>query len=227
MPPVPDLTDTLARRVVERSAAERQAKLAEEMSRIVEATYDLVERTGNLDPSIREILAHTGLSTQSFYRYFRSKDELMLAMLHDGRRRLVQYLAHQMEKVPKPEDKVRAWIQGVMAQAATPSVAARTRPFFAGEDRLAEMFPDEHRESVEALEQLLIPPLAELSAPARPSPSSKAPAVSRVKVRHDAEAIYRLTFATLHDHLAGREKPTPSTVEHLVKFIFRGLGNGR
>ncbi len=38
------------------------------MRRIVDATYELIERTGSLDPSLRDILAHTGLSTQAFYR---------------------------------------------------------------------------------------------------------------------------------------------------------------
>jgi len=200
--------------------AQRQERLAVEMRRVVESTLELVQRTGNLDPSIREILAHTGLSTQSFYRYFRSKDELMLALLDDGRSRLVEYLEHRMAKAAQPASRVRAWIEGVMAQAADPGAAARTRPFSVGEDRLAEMFPEEHRRSVESLASLLIGPLEGLTS-SRPTASSKA------KVRRDARAIYRLTFATLHDHLISCEEPAPATVEHLVTFALRGAGATR
>ena len=37
--------------------ADRQAEYTQEMRRIVEATYELIERTGSLDPSLRDILA--------------------------------------------------------------------------------------------------------------------------------------------------------------------------
>ena len=96
------LTETLARRAVERSVADRHAEYTQEMRRIVEATYDLIERTGSLDPSLRDILAHTGLSTQAFYRLFRSKDELLLVLLDDGRRTLVDYLSARMATEPTP-----------------------------------------------------------------------------------------------------------------------------
>ena len=94
---MPRLTETLARRAVERTYADRQVEYAQEMQRIVEATYDYIERTGSLDPRCGTSSAHAGLSTQAFYRYFRSKDELMLVLLDDGRRRLVEYLSHRMQ----------------------------------------------------------------------------------------------------------------------------------
>jgi AcrR family transcriptional regulator len=215
VPTTSRLTDSLARRVAQRSVAEKQAELAGEMDRIVEATYDLVERTGNLDPSMRQILAHSGLSTQAFYRHFRSKDELMLALLDEGRRRLVVYLERRMKRVGSPEEKVRAWVEGVMAQASEPRAAARSRPFFADEDRLAEMFPDEHAASVDALVSLLNDPLSQLNNQGRRS-------VPETEL--DAQAIYRLTFATVHDHLIRRVKPREATIEHLVSFMLRAIG---
>ena len=161
------LTETLARRAVERAVADRQAEYAHEMQRIVEATYDLIERTGSLDPSLRDILAHTGLSTQAFYRLFRSKDELLLVLLDDGRRRLVDYLAGRMAAAGSPPDRVRAWMEGVLAQASTARAAERTRPFLANEDRLSELFPEEQRESVDLLVDLLVVPLTEASPDGR------------------------------------------------------------
>ena len=84
-----DLRGTLAQRAVDRSLGDRRTQYADEIQRVLEATYDLIERTGDVDPSLREILAETGLSTQAFYRYFQSKDELMLLLLDDGRRQLL------------------------------------------------------------------------------------------------------------------------------------------
>ena len=45
---MPSMTETLARRAVEKTSADRQARYAKEMGRIIEATYEYVERTGNL-----------------------------------------------------------------------------------------------------------------------------------------------------------------------------------
>ena len=213
MSATPPLTDTLARRAVERTVAERMAELAGSMQRVVEATYELVERTGTVDPPMRQILARTGLSTQAFYRLFRSKDELMLVLLDDGRRRLVAHLERRMARAGSPEARVRAWVEGVMAQAADPRAASRTRPFVASEDRIAEAFPEEHAASVDQLVDLLVAPLAELAGGRRTA-----------VVRGDAEAVYRLTLATLRDHLLSRQRPAPATVEHLVGFCLRGVG---
>jgi AcrR family transcriptional regulator len=212
------LTETLARRAVERTVADRQAEYAQEMRRIVEATYGLIERTGSLDPSLRDILADTGLSTQAFYRLFRSKDELLLVLLDDGRRRLVDYLAGRMAAVDLPTDKVRAWIEGVLAQASTPKSAERTRPFLANEDRLSELFPMEQRESVDLLVDLLVQPLTDAT------PVDGPPDAPPDAPRRDAEAIYRLVFGLLHAHLIQRTRPTAETIGHTVRFCMLGAG---
>ena len=208
------MTETLAQRAVARSAAERQVEYAREMRRIMDATYDYIERTGSLEPSLRDILGHCGLSTQGFYRYFRSKDELMLVLLDDGRRRLVDYLSQRMDEADTPPAKIRAWIEGVLAQASHERAAARTRPFAANEDRLAELFPDEQRESVDLLMGLLIEPLD------RAHVASSGPDASR----DDAGAIYRLAFGVLRAHLILRTRPSASEVEHVVRFCLRGTG---
>ena len=110
---------TLANRAVDRSLGDRRAQYAEEIQRVLETTYDLIEESGNVDPSLREILAASNLSTQAFYRYFQSKDELLLLLLDDGRRRLVGSLERRMNKATTPAGRVRAWIEGVLAQAST------------------------------------------------------------------------------------------------------------
>jgi AcrR family transcriptional regulator len=217
MSSTPPVTDALARRAVERAVADKQSELARSMQAIVESTYALMEESGDIDPPMRAILAHSGLSTQAFYRQFRSKDELMLALLDDGRRRLVGYLQRRMQRASSPNAQVRAWIEGVMAQAADARAAGRTRPFVAGEARIAELFPDEHDASVEQLVSLLVPPLSAITS----SKGSEEP--DGEGVHRDADAVYRLTFATLRDHLLSRRKPTPVTTDHLVRFVFRAV----
>ena len=96
------ITEQLAGRAVERTVAGRRAEYEAEMRRIVETTFSLIQRTGSLDPSIRDILAESGISTQAFYRYFASKDELMLVLLDEGRRRLMDTLERRMRRARPP-----------------------------------------------------------------------------------------------------------------------------
>lgn len=206
------LTVAVARRSLERSVAQRTDAYVQEVQRILDATYAVIARTGSFDPKLRDVLRQSGLSTQGFYKHFRSKDELMLVLLDDGRRRLVGYLSHRMEKKRSPAEKIGAWIEGVLNQAEDPDVASRTRPFLAHQDRLAEQFPEEQQQSVDLLIDLLTEQIAGMSG------RSRAPA------RRDANAIYQLAFGTLHWHLSHGTTPSPSDLDHVVKFSLRGIG---
>ena len=199
----PDLTEAIATRAIERSVAERRAEYVQEIQRILDATYRVIERTGELDPSLRDILREAKLSTQGFYRYFQSKDELLLLLLDDGRRRLVGYLEHRMARARSRDGRIRAWVEGVLAQASRPDAASRTRPFFANEDRLAATFTDEHQASIDALLDLL---------------------AADVPNRRDAEAMYHTTFGALHAALRRGTPVTTAEIEHLVRFCIQGMG---
>ena len=206
-----NLTEDLARRALEKSTGDRRATYAHEIERIIEATYQVIERTGRFDPSLREILKLTQLSNQAFYRYFQSKDELLLVVLDDGRRQIVDYLKHRMSLASNPEDQVRAWVEGVLAQAKDPVAASRTRPFVVSPDRLVEAFPDEMRISRDRLIEILAEAIGRVRT------------ASAVTTWRDAEAIYHLTFGALHEHLSRRTIPEGEEVEHAVQFVLRSL----
>jgi AcrR family transcriptional regulator len=203
----------LADRAVERTVAGRRAEYGAEMRRIVDTTFALVERSGTLEPSMREILAETGLSTQAFYRYFSSKDELMLALLDEGRRRLVDTLERRMSRAESPAAQVEAWVEGVLAQAANPGAAARTRPWVLSEQRLGELFPEQHQASVDLLVGLLATPIAGLQG--RKAAAAPVDAM--------ATMVYLLTFAVLRAHLAAGTKPDASERAAVVAFCLRGV----
>jgi AcrR family transcriptional regulator len=207
----PNLTEDLARRAIERSTGDRRTTYAQEIERIIEATYQIIEKTGSFDPSLREILKLTKLSNQTFYRYFQSKDELLVVVLDDGRRQIVDYLKHRMSMTSNPEDRVRAWIEGVLAQAKDPVAASRTRPFVVSPDRLVEAFPDEMRKSRDRLIEILADAIGRVRT------------ASAVDTWRDAEAVYHLTFGTLHEHLSRRSVPDAEEVEHAVQFVLRSL----
>lgn len=209
---VADLAETFARRSIERSTAERRATYVEEIRQLVDATYRVIEKTGSFDPPLRDILKASGLSTQAFYKHFRSKDELLLVLLDDGRRQLLSYLQHRMDKSSTGEGRVRAWIEGVLAQAADPRAAKRTKPFVVNQDRLADQFPAEQQASFDLLLELLIEALGDRPQAAR----------ARRSTRRDAEAIYYAAFGALRAHLIRGSRPGSVEIDHLVQFCLNG-----
>lgn len=206
---------TLLKRTVDRTVAERYAAAAQDVDRIVEATYRVIERAGSVNPKMREILTEAGVSTQVFYRHFQSKDELMLVLLDDGRRRLATYLEHQMSKANDPLGEIQAWVEGTLAQARDPQAAARTRPFARSLGHLQEQYPGEHRESVDLLVGLLE------DAIDRAVDNHLADSLSPAA---DATFIYLMTQGLMDRHLRETTSPSKDEVTLVVEFALKGIG---
>ena len=201
-------TEPVEHSVAARTLRERSDTYAEEVRRLLDAAYAVMRRTGSLDPRVSDIVAEAGLSNQAFYRHFRGKDELLLAVLDDGQRRLVSYLEGRLARVEAGAPEVRAWIEGVLEQARNPDAAANTRPFTLNSARLAAEFPDE---SARSREQVVAPlRLAVTNAGGDP--------------QHDADAIYHLAMGRTGDAIARGDLPTQDEVDHLVEFALRGIG---
>jgi AcrR family transcriptional regulator len=189
-------SESLARRRSEERVRGRAETYARELRALVEAAFTVVGETGSLDPSVRAILAEAGLSNQVFYRHVGSKDELLLLMLDEGRRTLVEHLDEQMASCPDQSSRIGTWVGGVLAQARDDTAARRTRPFVAHADRLAELFPEEQRRS----EDLLIDQIAGAGGVGAEA----------------ATAIYDLAFGALARHLRRRTTPDDRDVEGLT-----------
>ncbi len=204
---VPAVEAPLTAQAATRSLADRRETYEHEVRALVDATYAVMRRTGSIDPRVSDIVHRAGLSNQAFYRHFRSKDELLLAVLDDGQRRLLGYLEHRMAGAHDPRQQVRRWIEGVMEQARNPDAAANTRPFALHASRLADQFPDETAHTRE----LLLGPLREAITAAGGD------------VQRDADAVYHLTMGSMHDALAQSVTPSKRDVEHLVQFALGGI----
>ncbi|HQV58584.1 MAG TPA: TetR/AcrR family transcriptional regulator [Ilumatobacteraceae bacterium] len=202
---------SLKERTAQRAVAERKRVYVDEIDALIEATYRVIERTGEVDPTVRQILTEAGLSTPAFYRHFRSKDELFVVIIDDGRRRLASTVERRIQRASTGVGRLRAWINGVLVQASDPVAAGRTRPFVTHLERLRSRYPAEQRESERVLiDQLsaLITASADLTSPA---------------AEQDAAAIYHMTIGVLSTHLLARTAPTTSEIEHLVDFAKRAL----
>jgi AcrR family transcriptional regulator len=177
----------------------------------------LIERTGDLEPRVSDIVRRAGLSNQAFYRHFASKQELLVAVLDEGIRILASYLAHRMESVPSPAARVREWLRGLLAQGTRPAGAAATRPFVRARGRLAELHPAEVAESERQLTALV----REALRAAR-----DAGELPHADPERDAETLYHQAMGWLQARLAEGEPADPRDAERLVEFAMHGLLRG-
>lgn len=205
----------LVKRAVDRALVKRTRAAAEDVERIIEATYRVLSRSGGMDPRMREILTEAGLSTQAFYRHFTSKDELLLVVLEDGRIRLATYLGHRMAKAAPGTAQLRAWIEGMFAQAADAEAAARTRPFILNVHRLMEQYPGEQQQSIDMLVRQVHGAL---------DAAFTAGQLDRRPEKGDAVAIYHLTVGPMETHIARGTTPTRAEVRGVTSFALRAIG---
>lgn len=169
----------------------------DDVRRLLDATYAVIARTGSLDPQVRDVVREAGSSNKAFYRHFPSKDALLLALLDDGWRRLLDDLRRRMSRAADDRGRVEAWVRGVMAQATNAGAAERTRPFVAGMARLEAVAPEQVRRARAGLVDVL-------------------PMVGR-----DAQATYDVTFGAMQRHMLAGTRPTPAEVDHLVTYVLR------
>jgi len=194
------VTASVATELAERAVRDRAAAYEEEVRRFLDAAYAVLRRTGELEPRVSDVVREAGLSNQAFYRHFHSKDELLLALLDDGQRRLLATLETRMARVAAGSPRVRAWVEGVLEQARRPDAADNTRPFVVNGLRIADRFPEQWSRSHDAL----LAPLRAAIAECGGDPED------------GARAVYHLAFGMMQDALVRRERPSDADVEYVV-----------
>ena len=196
-------------RLADATLAARRGQYAAEVRRLIDAAFAVMATTGDIDPPVRDIVKRAGLSNQTFYRHFASKDALLLAVLADGQRQLVEYLRSRVASSADPETQVRLWIEGVLAQARNPDAAEATRPFAINGARLADRYPADLIATRAQLLDTLVPSVRALGG-----------------TDEDASFVCELALARMNDAIAHRRRPQPPEVERLVAFCIAGVRFG-
>jgi AcrR family transcriptional regulator len=196
--------------IADEALRERRSAYVAEVRALIDAAFAVMARTGDIDPPVRDIVREAGLSNQAFYRHFTSKDVLLLAVLTDGQRQLIEYLRHRVARASDPREQVRRWIDGIMAQARDKAAADATRPFAVNGTRLAARFPAELAATRAELLETLTPAVRALGG-----------------TEHDAELVRDLALGRMNDAIAARRTVTSREVSDLVDFCLDGLRRHR
>ena len=193
-------------RAVRRALEGRESAYLDDVQRLLDAALEVMQSAGDRSaPKVADVVRQAGLSNQAFYRHFASKDELVAAVVEAGALRLVDYLDHQLSKTDDPENKVRAWVEGVLSQAANPAVARVTRVVLWNMRQLPGGM--DRRARPPALDALMIAPLHALGS---------------ADPERDAATISAAVFGRLQ-HFLWDVAPTDDDIEHLVAFCLAAI----
>ncbi|HLM29871.1 MAG TPA: TetR/AcrR family transcriptional regulator [Acidimicrobiales bacterium] len=199
---IPDRANDVTSRIARQSLERRRIDHEGEVRRLLDAALDVVRRCGTTSrPRVVDIVAAAGVSNDAFYRYFPSKDALFAAILEDGTERLQSYLAHQMAKETTPQDKVRRWVEGVLAQAADEEIAATTLAVLWNGGSVGEGLPTGRPSASQPLATLLREPFAELGS---------------TDPELDASLAAHAVVGRLSDDLWSRARPSREAIDHVA-----------
>lgn len=188
---------------------ERQRKSAEdEIERLLEITLGLIEKSAPAMPSVSEIVAAAGISNQTLYRSFPSKDDLVLAVLEKGVTRVVEFISGRMNKHDEPREQIRAWVRGVLRQVSSVESAQTSRTVLGHLAKSGSVSPGgSQHELLAPISDLLTAPLVALGCdPAR-----------------DGSCISDLVLGAMRRHLWDSTAPDADDIEWISDFSLGGL----
>jgi len=187
---------------VERALDPRQREATQEVERILAAALVVIERVAPDPPRVSDIVVEAGTSNAAFYRYFSSKDELILAVIERGVGMVVSYLEHEIAKEPTPLAAVARWIEGALAQVSDPHLTRMSRA---------------------SLSQLSVLKDIEIAVPLRQLLLQQIVAVGCSDPEQATDAVFATVMGTLRRHVAATSQPGPGEVEYLVSFCLKAI----
>jgi AcrR family transcriptional regulator len=184
----------------------------------MDSALHVMLQNGFQGASVQDILDHAGLSTRAFYRQFRSKDDLLLAMFRTASDRDVAQIVATVSTEPTALGAVQIWIDQMVAMAFDPK-RVRRLVIFNPVARQADGYQAEEAD----LRSRLTSPLA--AALDRGAADGSFPLTDRAA---DADVIFDLVWSVARPYrgtpIGARDRERAK--ERVLRFCLPALGVG-
>jgi AcrR family transcriptional regulator len=202
-------------RIVARSVDAARARSAREVDELVGAALRVMRRKGCKHSTVADVLAEAGLGTRAFYRHFRSKDELFLAVFERDSRGAGQRMEEHLSGVRGARQQLAVWIDEVLSLAYERPRARRTELFLHEAGELRSAHPAEFLE----IQQAVCAPLVRILVEGR-----EAGAFPAAQPELDARSIHALVWSLVEARLGGGGPPDAVAArEHVLRFCLPAL----
>ena len=125
-----------------------------EVRRILTAAWVVLERSRFRSLKVRQVLTASDTSASNFYRHFRSKSHLLLALLADETARADARLSARLAELESADDQLREWLAFTIRAVADRRRTERARLFL--DQDLLEELPAEVRAQHDVLGNRLV-----------------------------------------------------------------------
>jgi AcrR family transcriptional regulator len=203
------------RQSVDRSLQAARVRAQQRTDRFVNAALDLMRERGTTDFTVQDVVDRSRMSIRTFYSFFASKDDLLLAV-HETilAGEVAPRLRKRCDAEKDPVLRVRAFIEGIYELTANPGPVSRALTTYG--NRLAEARPED-------LERAFKPQLDLVIELVRDAAAS-----GRLETKLSPETAGRLlhvtVLAAVHARILGTEKDSVVTSDDLWKFCASGIG---
>jgi AcrR family transcriptional regulator len=185
-------------RALARSLGPARARSVDRLERLVDAARALANETGSASFTVAQVAARAGVNLKGFYRYFASKDDLLVALLEEDSRLGAELLRAQVDEQADPAARLRAAVTGTLELITWPGALGYAGVLIREHRRLAESRPEE-------LNRALAPLIEVLAAEVHGAVDA---GVARPCDPHRvARTMFALVLEAIHDVVLGRAEP--------------------
>jgi AcrR family transcriptional regulator len=191
----------------------------EQAQLIVEAARRLIAVKGSAFTT-QELVKEAGVALQTFYRYFASKDQLLLAVFEDMIAEFCAALRGQVGTMTDPVERLRFCVTVAVQQASDGGDDAAGPRFITSEHwRLQQQHPEEIGVAIRPFSDLIAEEIG-LAVDAGALHSSHP--------QRDAWHVTQLVMAVFHHYaFAETEEAADEVAERLWQFCLAGLSGAR
>ena len=117
-------------RTVEHSLKEARQKAISRGGKFIRAANELIRKTGKADFTVQDVVETSGMSLRSFYQYFATKDDLLLALVEEAVTDYVADIRARIEPVSDPVEMLRLLVKTMFSSADLSSSSSRGMVLF-------------------------------------------------------------------------------------------------
>jgi AcrR family transcriptional regulator len=201
-------------RALERSTADARARSVARLSQFVAAARTLATETGSAGFTVKQVVAESGQSLKSFYRYFEGKDDLLLALLEEDIAVGALFLQELVDAHRDPVARVREWMFGLFELMA------------AGDQGYVAVLVHEYQRFIETRpEQMEVAVAPFIDLLARELERGREAGVIRAGEAHrDARLFLSLVLVAIREVVNGHDIRSPDEVAaYLWEFCWSGV----
>ena len=203
------------RQSMQRSLRSAHARAHSRSDRFVAAATRLLQEKGSTDFTVQDVVDRSRMSIRTFYKYFASKEDLLVAVYETViAREAVPRLRKRIEKLRDPMLRLRAYVEGLVELTAKTGPVGRMLINY--QNRLAESRPADLATAMKPQFELLVELISDI---ARTRPLRR-----DLTVETAARLTHYTVLAAAHSRALGSEGAPDIPARTIWQFCLSGMG---